>query len=321
MLSRVADSLYWMARNMERAEHTARLISVQLTSQLEYAALRDDGDQSSWRALLRIGSDDIAFAKSQLPTSDQAVLDFLAFGEDNPNSILQCVRIARQNARAVLGLLPSELWQLVNAYYFSMRERQQEALRTETLHDFIQMVTGYSLQFQGAVESSIPHNDAYQFMRIGTFLERAEKMSRVLEVYMRRAAARTDNRDAYEYRHWSAVLQSVSAHESYILKHGAYIDPDKVAEYLLLDPLFPRSIRYSLEQVRSAFLAIEHGHIEDYARSLHIRVGRACAALEYARMEELWPETFLPFVADIRGACGEIGLLLMKTYYLGEIRA
>ncbi|MCY0887318.1 MAG: alpha-E domain-containing protein [Alicyclobacillaceae bacterium] len=321
MLSRVADALYWMARNVERAENDARLIAVQLVRQLEHAEFRDDMGHSLWSPLIHINASESLFLSLYERMDDQSSLEFLTVADKNPNSILRCVSTARQNARTMLGMIPSELWELVNTYYYSVREYENETLRTETLHRLVDMVKSFSLQFWGIIDAAMSRGDAYQFVRMGTFLERAQKMARIVDVYSQGVEERQTHQQAFEYHHWSAVLQSVSAHESYVLKHGARILPERVGEYLLLDPLFPRSIRYCLEQMLDAFLTIEHGEVKSYARTLHVQLGKLCAKLQYAEIEEILQQDFHAFLANIQWECNQVGQHLATTYYLGAMDA
>lgn len=322
MLSRVADALYWLARYMERAENNVRLLGVQLTSELEEAGARGQNALSSWERLIEINGNLTLFSTLHMATqvdTSRSALDFLTMSEDNPNSIFNCVRYARENTRAIREIIPSELWEVINAYYHAVRDYDRQHWELQRILDFQSLVKSYSMQHHGVVAAIMPRGEALCFMKLGTYLERAQKMARILSMSFQENLQPHPHPEAFEYHYWSGVLQSVSAHESYLLKYKAFIKPRDVGEYLLFDADFPRSIRSCVDELMHAFQELEHGQVHPYSRELYVRIGRLQADLGYTDIQEILDRDVSEYLYHIQLCCNEIGNSIVRTYYLGEV--
>ncbi len=251
LLSRVADSVYWMARYIERAENVARYIGVNLNLQLDLP----QNPVQQWQSLIDTSGDVEAFAKRHGVATQHNVVDFLTFDVENPNSIFSCLRSARENARSVRETISSEMWEQVNEMYLQMASRQL-APGAEWLPEFFRQLRLSSHLFQGITDATMTHNEAWHFARLGRKLERADKTSRILDVkYFMLLPSLSDVGTPYDDIHWSAVLKSVSGLEMYRKKYGR-LEPRDIVEFLVMDRDFPRSIHYCVTRADSSLRAI-----------------------------------------------------------------
>lgn len=240
LLSRVADSLYWMARYMERAESVARLLEVNLRLQLD---LPLEGNQ--WQSLVETCGDAEVFRKRYGKATEESVISFLALDREYPNSISSCLFYARENARSVRETISSEMWEHVNGIYLEVQRQYAESSGGISPEVFRQLrLAGH--MFQGITDATMSHNEAWHFVRLGRQLERTDKTSRLLDVkYFMLLPCATRVGTPYDDLLWAALLRSASAMEMYRQKQGK-IGPREVVEFLVLDPDFPRSIRHSI---------------------------------------------------------------------------
>ncbi len=253
MLSRVADSIYWLNRYMERAENVARFVDVHLHLQLDAAF----GVDEQWAPIIATTGDHADFAKRYDLPSRENVLRFLSFDEANPNSIASCLRAARENARAVREIISSEMWEQVNRAYLAVRDASANAAASlDSPHEFFAAVKSATQLFVGVTYLTMTHNEAWHFGRVGRLIERADKTSRILDVkYFLLLPTVSDVGTAYDDIQWAALLKSASAFEMYRKKHGT-LAPTKVVEFLLLERKFPRAIRYCVVKAERSVHAI-----------------------------------------------------------------
>ena len=275
MLSRVADSIYWLNRYTERAENVARFVDVHLHLQLDAAF----GVDEQWAPILATTGDRAAFdARYPTPTREN-VLRFLSFDEANPNSIVSCLRAARENARAVREIVSSEMWEQVNRAYLMVRD----AAATDALdspHEFYTAVKNASQLFVGVSYLTMTHNEAWHFGRLGRLIERADKTSRILDVkYFLLLPTAQDVGMAYDDIQWGALLKSASAFEMYRKKHGL-LAPAKVVDFLLLERQFPRAIRYCVVKAERSVHAISGTALDAAASPAERALGGLRATLE-----------------------------------------
>jgi uncharacterized alpha-E superfamily protein len=253
LLSRVADSVYWMARYMERAENVARYIGVNLNLQLDLPL--DPAQQ--WQPLIDTSGDAEEFKErhGDEAATQESVIDFLSYDEENPNSIYCCLRSARENARSVRETISSEMWEQLNKMYLRMHSRREMPEPEHLLEAFAEIRMGCHL-FQGVTDATMTHNEAWHFLRMGRKLERADKTSRILDVkYFMLLPSSSYVGTPYDDIHWSAVLKSVSGFEMYRKKYGR-ISPKQVVEFLVMDREFPRSVHYAISRAADSLHAI-----------------------------------------------------------------
>ncbi len=270
LLSRVADAVYWMARYIERAENVARYIGVNLNLQLD---LPGDPAQQ-WQSLIDTSGDGETFLKSHKVATQHNVIEFLTFDAENPNSILSCLRAARENARSVRETISSEMWEQVNEMYLHITSQHLES-GAEWLPEFFRLLRLSSHLFQGITDATMTHNEAWNFARLGRKLERADKTSRILDVkYFTLLPSVLDVGTPYDDIHWSAVLKSVSGLEMYRKKYGR-LEPRDIVEFLVMDRDFPRSIHYCILRADSSLRAITRYSVRNLSLQFRTSDGRS----------------------------------------------
>ena len=252
MLSRVADSVYWMSRYVERAENVARFVDVNFQLMLDAPA----GNDQQWEPLVATTGDHAQFTKRHGAATEEKVTKFLTFESENPNSILCCLRAARANARSVREIISSEMWLQLNRFYLIVRSAAESPGGLENPQDFFDTVRQASHLFSGITDATMSRGEAWHFSRLGRMLERADKTSRILDVkYFLLLRSADDVGSPFDAIQWAALLRSASAFEMYRKRHGR-ISPKGVADFLLLDREFPRAIHYCLVTARDSLHAI-----------------------------------------------------------------
>ena len=279
MLSRTADHLFWQSRYIERAENTARMLDVNyqttLLPQSPEVALQ------GWRSLLSISELVPAYTERYGEIDPQKVTAFMVSDESNPSSILNCLRAARENARAVRGTLTTEVWETTNQSWLEFNRMIRGgavAREPAKLFEWVKLRAHLS---RGVTLGTMLQDEALDFLRIGSFLERADNTARMLDVKFHAASAQRDN--ASEFYHWSAVLLSVSAFEIYRKVYSNVIVPEKVAELLILRQAMPRSLAHCLGRLVSNLNRVANAQSGETLR----QAGRLKAELDYGRIDEI----------------------------------
>jgi uncharacterized alpha-E superfamily protein len=282
LLSRVADSVYWLGRYIERAENVARFLDVNHNLMID--SPRGYSDQ--WQPIVDTTGDRAIFQERYGVASAENVLRFLAFDTEYPNSICSCVLAARENARSVRETISSDMWERVNSLYlFITSEARKQA--PESMPEFCHQVRTACHLFHGTTEATMSHNEAWHFIRLGTTLERADKTTRILDVkYFILLPSVNDVGTPYDDVQWSAVLKSVSGFEMYRQRHGR-ISPDRIVEFLLMDGEFPRAVRYCVGLADQALHAVTGQPAGGYSCASEQHLGRLRSELNYAQVETI----------------------------------
>ncbi len=240
MLSRTADSIYWMSRYMERADNVARFINVNIHLLLDLGLGRG---HSRWEPLIYALSDQSLFLKYYNVANEENVIHFLTFDERNPNSIVSCIKSSRDNAKSVREVISSEMWKSINEMYHMVQKHRRKRSMTD-LQSLYAHIRFTNLVLCGITENVISHNIEWHFFRLGTMIERAEKTARILDVkYFSLLPSLDYLNSPYDALEWGAVLQSVNAFEMYRKKYQQISYKD-VANFLIFDDHFPRSMNY-----------------------------------------------------------------------------
>ena len=311
MLSRIAESMFWMARYMERAEDTARLLDVHFHTLLEQA---QQTYTLRWDSMIRISGEHERFFECYPEATPQAVFEFLGFRDDNPNSIVGCVTHVRENARTIRDRISRELWENVNSFYHRVKGFRAESEIAAGPHRFCNEVKFASHAFRGVADDTLPHDEGWQFLRAGRALERAEKTARIVDVeYHTLLEGRTEHQP--DNHQWMAVLKSVAAYEIYRREFHSTIDPHKVAELLVLHPRHPRSIRFNVAELQAALQAISRAAPNTYATEAERLVGKLHETLLYDRMEDIFARGLHLFLRDLQRTCRHIGEQIAHTYF------
>jgi uncharacterized alpha-E superfamily protein len=283
MLSRVANSIYWLSRYTERAENVARFVDVNLQMMLDLPS----GATEQWAPLVIITGDDEDFAARFREATRENVIRFLTFHSENPNSIISCLRAARENARTIREAISSEMWEQINTCYLMVNAAATDPRIMESPYSFFNEVKKASHLFDGITEATMLHGEGWHFYRMGRLLERADKTSRLLDVkYFILLPSAADVGTPLDDIQWAAVLRSASALEMYRKRHGP-IAPDKIMEFLLLDSEFPRSIHYCLTAANDSLHAISGTPIGMYRNAAEQHLGRLRAELAYTDSRQI----------------------------------
>lgn len=316
MLSRVAHSLYWMARYIERAENIARIVDVNLQLLLDLRNLDEKRLAAHWLPIVKATGDEEAFFKLHPRATGQSVTEFLVFQAENPNSIVQSVCAARENARMVRDQLTAELWEELNRLYLFVRSPQARVVWRRSPSEFFQEIKAGSLHLDGIANATLIRNEGWWFVQTGQFLERADKTTRILDVRYETLPAQgvpkaVSNVETLE---WSAVLRSCSAWDAYKSIYGADVHPQLVAEFLLLNDTFPRSVRFCVSELNRAIRKIS-GAAEGYFRNDTDKLaGRLLADLQFTTIDEIFQYGLHQYLDDVQLKLNNIGVALFNAY-------
>jgi uncharacterized alpha-E superfamily protein len=311
MLSRVADSLYWMSRYIERAENVARFIDVNLHMMLDLPV----GATEQWAPLVITTGDDVPFAERYGGATRENVIQFLTFDRDNPNSITSCLRAARENARSVREIISSEMWEQVNTFYLMVNDGGAKERVEETPYEFFSEVKMASHLFEGLTTATMSHGEGWHLCRLGRLLERADKISRILDVkYFILLPAVSDIGTPFDDIQWAAVLRSTSAFEMYRKRHH-HLTPDQIVDFLLLDREFPRSIHYCLVKADESLHAISRSPVGTFCNPAEQHLGQLRAELAYARVQDVITAGLHEFLDAFQTKLNSVGDSIFETFF------
>src|SRR5216684_1574120 len=309
MLSRVAESLYWMSRYLERAEHTARLIDVQLNQMLDQAG----GDSSlRWQRLLHS-------LRTPPPEGDvdaYSVTQALTFDASRTSSIASCIAAARENARQVREQISSEMWEQLNRLFLQVKGTSMEQMWFAEPHKFLNSVKEEIYLFQGITDATMSHSEGWHFIRVGRFLERATSTAALLDTHF--SVFMTAQSEYYneplDYLSWVELLRSCASFEAYCKVYTAAIRPAHIAEFLLLNAETPRSIRFSCAMMQNALQAISKATSTRNTGRAERLVGRLRAALDYDQIEEILSGNMHAYLENIQRQCALIHSGIYQAY-------
>jgi uncharacterized alpha-E superfamily protein len=314
MLSRVASSLYWMSRYVERAENTARVLDVTWRMSLLVKAPRLQDQE--WTAPLNITGTLFPFAGRHNIVCAREVLHFMALDPENPSSIYACARQARENARSVRGSITSEMWEVLNSTWLEMQQMDEEKMESRGVSAFFDWVKERSHLFRGVTFGTLHRDDAYEFARLGTHMERADSTARILDVkYHVLLPSVKDVGGAVDYYQWSAVLRSVSAFEAYRKVYRDVITPLKLAELLILRDDIPRSLRFCLRQVHETL-----GHVQNAQSGETIRrAGQILSALQYGRISEIFAGGLHEYLTEFLQSMQDLSVHIQRSFFAASV--
>jgi len=315
MLSRVADSQFWISRYIERAEAVARLLDVGFQLELDLAGLVPDAYQPPWVSTLAVLQQSAPEAVKTAAQPTAVVAEWLSFDLDNPPSILSCVNRARNNARGIRGRISSEVWRSLNALYWKLRDSEFVAAARLSPHDYYQAVQVGSHQFQGVCDATLPHDEGWQFVQLGKYLERTDKTLRILDVKYRQLKSLAESAQSpLASLEWAGVLKMCLGYEGYQRLYISRVEAERVIEFLLLDPMSPRSVRFALEMAGQAHAAIDGGRPGDGPTGRAI--GRVISELRYAELSQLLKGDFPTFLTNLIQQCNLVSRAIQEQYSL-----
>jgi uncharacterized alpha-E superfamily protein len=313
MLSRTADSIYWLARYVERAEYLSRILEA--TQRLTALPLAYTGSTNEWESAVATAGCTGSFYKTYSEADEQSVTDFLAFSTANPSSIRNCFEAARTNARAVRTALTVEMWEAINTAWLELKKFGAGPFTREELAQFLRWVQESSLRFDGSAYRTMLRNDAYWFSRLGLFIERADNTARILDVkYHLLLPEQHHVGGPLDYFQWAAILRSVQALTAYHWVYRESVKPWLVADLLILNDQMPRSLASCyenlvrhLDQIARAYG--RQGPAQRLARGIRTRI-------ENSRMEEIFQVGLHEFITEFVADNNRLGAAITDQYLI-----
>ena len=302
LLSRVADALYWINRYLERAEHTSRLIDVRLDLGLDR---RPDSSGWSFERLYAT----VRLDEADAPSSPAALIDALVFDPTNPASVLACVTAARENARQVREEISTDMWEQLNALFLRLNEARAEGTWSARPHYLLRMVIEGVHLFEGTTNATMGHGEGWCYLQAGRFVERAAATAALVDWYFK-----CESRLPPAHLEWVGLLRSCSALEGYCRCYTADLRPERIAEFLLLNAEFPRSVRFSAARVESAVRAIAQLTGRGAGGRTERLAGRLHASLDYGQVDEILGDDPHEYLEGIGRFCSQIHAALYQNY-------
>jgi uncharacterized alpha-E superfamily protein len=290
MLSRVADALFWLSRYTERAENSARMLDVNLQLMLD-AQLRDSKNQQHWESIIFTLEDNELFKKHYPQITKDSVVEFVTFDRGNPNSIYSCLALARENARTVREQISVEMWEQINRMFLLFRSGDAKQMFQGSTYEFFKWILEGSQLFQGVTDATMSHDEGWEFIQLGKYLERADRTSRILDIKYHILLPTGEqiggNVDTIQ---WMAVLKSCSALEPYRKHYRGQVEPWKVVEFLVKNPTFPRSVLFCVNSVDESLhkiTGVDRGDF-NYKVEAERLSGKLLADLSYITIAEIF---------------------------------
>lgn len=307
MLSRVADSLYWMSRYIERTDGILRMLKI------NYASSQDDLHEFSWKPVLRIFTYLEEEHVDAIAKQSRAVLQYMVTDKENSNSVVNIVTHARENARSVQDHITKELWQCLNDYYHTVRDEQLvRLLHREDPITILDVLIKQGLLYYGTIEITMARGEGYAFINIGKFLERSVQSADILDVKfsdMDYDTAKTDT------TYWKYLLLSISGYELYLKTYRSGFDAKNVVEQIVLNEDFPRSIMYSLNQLHRYFQRLKsETNIEAYQK-VDFMIGKIKSKVRYSTVEDIMQQGLHLYLKTVKEELSEVGTALNQHYF------
>lgn len=315
MLGRVANTIYWMNRYLERAENYARFMDVNFNLSLELPP----NEEQQWKPLVVITGDWPLYESLHSKVDKDKVISFMAFEEQNPNSIFNCMVKARENARAVRTEITKEVWEQINALYYLVKSGSEKKHHSDAkLRQFFTEIKNGCQLLYGMYDATISRNKGWNFAKLGQFIERADKTSRVLDSkYHFLLGSPSQVGSSLDLIQWAALLKSVSAYDMYRKKYGK-LTSTSIAEFLILDTEFPRSILNCLIRAERSITTLS-GSSFGFSNKAQKQLGALKAQLEYTDINDIISIGMHEYLDSIQGKLNEISTAIYEAFFAIEI--
>ncbi len=312
MLSRVADSLFWLGRYTERAENYARFINVNFNLSLDLPP----GIREQWAPLLMATGDNELFGKYYHTVNRENAIRFLSFDERNPNSILSAITKSRENARIVRENISKETWEVLNdLYHYITGLVKKRVWKKDDPHGYFTEIKQQIQLLNGIGYDTVPRTQGWYFTKLGQFIERADKTSRILDVkYHFLLPSVEEVGSPLDYLHWAALLKSVSSFNAYRKVYGK-LEPTSIVEYLVLNRYFPRSILFCLINVESCLLEISEFKGRGFSNNAEKAIGNLRADLEYASITDVFNYGLHEYLDQLQIRLNDISSEIYDQYF------
>ncbi len=306
-----------MSRYLERAEHVARLLDVCFHLELDLHGVMSGPHELHWTSLAAVLKQSVTSTVEESSSPQAALSHMLTFDLNCSNSIMSCVSRARYNARSVRGTINSEMWKSLNKLYWQLCDAEFCRQAKESPHEFYQAVEYGSQQFQGVCDATLTHDECWQFIQLGKFVERADKTLHIIDIQFQRLNELIPPADLSLLNlHWASVLRSCQAYEAYQRLYVGRLEPERIIEFLLMHPDFPRSVRFCLETASEALTEIE-GSIPGRVTSKVDRIlGHVLSDLKYCELDHLLQNGLHPFLGSVLDRCSQVSRAVQDQYSL-----
>jgi len=307
MLSRVADSLYWMSRYMERADGILRMLKI------NYASSQDDLHDFSWAPVLEI----FTYLEDEqydiIGNDSRTVLQYMVTDKENPNSVLNIVTRARENARSVQDHITKELWQCLNDFYHSVRDEQlSEWLSREDPISTLDILIRQGLLYYGTIDITMSRGEGYAFINLGKFIERATQSADILDVKFSDVNYDITTADT---TYWKYLLMSISGYELYLKTYRSGFEAKNVVELIVLNRDFPRSVLYSINQVMRYFTRLRSDRNVESYQKIEFMIGKLKSKINYSTTDSILKQGLHEYLEEVKTDLNEIGVTLNQNYF------
>lgn len=308
MLSRVADSLFWMSRYMERTDGILRMLKI------NYASSQDDVQEFSWKPVLKIFTFLSEEEASALAQDTRAVLQFMVIGKDNPNSVLNIVTLARENGRSVQDHITKEMWQCLNDFYHTIRqEKLAEWLQRDDPVTVLDSLIKQGLLYFGTTDITMARGEGNAFINMGKFLERAIQSTDILDVKFSSLNYEPDF--VADTTYWKYFLMSISGYELYLKTYRSGFEARNVVEQVVLNDQFPRSVIYSINRLHRYFERIKSDRNAAAFGKIDFMIGKVKSKVRFSTPESIVQEGMHHYLNDTKNALYEISNALSQHYF------
>jgi len=307
MLSRVADSLYWMSRYMERTDGILRMLKI------NYASSQDDSHEFTWRPVLKIFShlDDTEISKLE---KNNGVLQFMVVDKENPDSVLNMVTQSRENARSVQDHITKELWQSLNEFYHIVRDDKLERfLKMEDPITVLDSLIREGVLYYGTAEITMSRGEGMCFMNIGKYLERAIQSADILDVKFSDLSFTLDKTTDTTY--WKYLLLSISGYELYLKNYRSGFEARNIMDQILFDSNFPRSVLYSVSQLQHYFERLKNDHNLASFETVRFMIGRICSKVQFSNVQSVSEVGLHTYLKQLKQELNDVGKVLTQLYF------
>ncbi|MBK1650245.1 alpha-E domain-containing protein [Rhabdochromatium marinum] len=306
MLSRVAENIYWLARYIERAENTARLVSVNANLLLDLPR----GIAPGWQPLIDITGANTLFEEHYKEYGERQVVRFLLSDQRHCGSIMSALAAARENCRTIRDIVPREAWEQLNGLYLFASEELQQGMTKTGRHRYLRELIGSTQALTGLLDGTMLHDQGYEFLCLGRYLERADMTSRIADVRSATLLPEAEELRPFDTIQWVSVLKSLTAYQMYRRSAQIRVQRGPVLRFIFQSDSFPRAVRYCMEAVRAGL-----EHLPRNEAALRI-LGRLARSLDNAQLERLSPADLHAFVDELQAGIGDLHQEIAATWFL-----
>jgi uncharacterized alpha-E superfamily protein len=307
MLSRVADSLHWMSRYVERTDGILRMLKI------NYASSQDDLHDFSWIPVLKIFTYLEEEQYGSIGYDSRKVLQYMVTDKENPNSVLNIITKARENARSVQDHITKELWQCLNDFYHTVRDEQlTEWLNREDPVSVLDVLIKQGVLYYGTVDITMARGEGYTFINIGKFIERATQSADILDVKFSDMDYDIEEADT---TYWKYLLMSIAGYELYLKTYRSGFEAKNVVELIVLNKDFPRSIIYSIGQLQRYYSRLKSDRNPESYQQIEFLIGKLKSKVTYSTTESILQQGLHEYLADVKTQLNEIGVALNQNYF------